>query len=56
DLVRPHDRALALSVYLRSSVPGKVVACLAELGQYDKVLLYSKQVGYTPDYLSLLFH
>lgn len=56
DLVRVADINLALSVYLRASVSNKVVACFAETGQFDKILLYSKKVGYTPDYASLLQH
>lgn len=47
---------LALSVYLRANVPNKVVACFAETGQTDKIVLYSKKVGYTPDYVGLLQH
>jgi clathrin heavy chain len=47
---------LALSVYLRANVPNKVVACFAETGQTEKIVLYSKKVGYTPDYVSLLQH
>ncbi|KAK1921835.1 hypothetical protein DB88DRAFT_499360 [Papiliotrema laurentii] len=54
DLVRMADMNLALSVYLRANVPNKVVACFAELGQFDKIVLYSKKVGYTPDYIQLL--
>lgn len=47
---------LALSVYLRANVPNKVVACFAETGQYAKIIVYAKRVGYTPDYASLLQH
>jgi clathrin heavy chain len=47
---------LALSVYLRANVPNKVVACFAETGQTDKIVLYSKKIGYTPDYVALLQH
>lgn len=47
---------LALSVYLRANIPNKVVACFAETGQTDKIVLYSKKVGYSPDYASLLQH
>ncbi|SRR6266576_6736618 len=47
---------LALSVYLRANVPNKVIACFAETGQIDKIVLYSKKVGYQPDYVSLLQH
>ncbi|KAG0650945.1 putative clathrin heavy chain [Hyphodiscus hymeniophilus] len=54
DIVRPHDLNLALSIYLRANVPGKVVAAFAETGQFDKILPYSSQVGYQPDYVVLL--
>ena len=47
---------LALSVYLRANAPNKVIACFAELGQYDKIVLYSKKVGFQPDYAGLLQH
>src|SRR5882762_4878133 len=47
---------LALSVYLRANVPNKVIACFAETGQTDKIVLYSKKVGYVPDYVGLLQH
>jgi len=47
---------LALSVYLRANVPNKAIACFAETGQTEKIVLYSKKVGYSPDYISLLQH
>jgi clathrin heavy chain len=47
---------LTLSVYLRANVPNKVIACIAETGQTEKIVLYSKKVGYTPDYVGLLQH
>ena len=56
DIVRLHDLTLALSVYLRANVPNKVIACFAETGQTDKIVLYAKKVGYTPDYIGLLQH
>ena len=56
DIVRQHDMNLALSVYLRANVPNKVVACFAETGQFAKIVLYAKKVGYTPDYATLLRH
>jgi clathrin heavy chain len=31
-----------------------VIACFAEAGQTEKIVLYSKKVGYTPDYVGLL--
>lgn len=45
---------LALSVYLRANVPNKVIACFAETGQTEKIVLYSKKVGYSPNYAALL--
>ncbi|KZS94509.1 clathrin heavy chain 1 [Sistotremastrum niveocremeum HHB9708] len=56
DIVRLHDMTLALSVYLRANVPNKVVACFAETGQTEKIVLYAKKVNYSPDYASLLQH
>ena len=56
DIVRLHDMTLALSVYLRANVPHKVIACFAETGQIEKIVLYSKKVGYSPDYTVLLQH
>lgn len=54
DIVRSHDLNLALSIYLRANVPHKVVAAYAETGQFDKILPYTSQIGYQPDYVSLL--
>ncbi|KAK2163986.1 hypothetical protein LSH36_71g06004 [Paralvinella palmiformis] len=54
DLVKAVDPTLALSVYLRANVPNKVIQCFAETGQYQKIVLYAKKVGYTPDYIFLL--
>jgi clathrin heavy chain len=47
---------LALGVYLRVNIPNKVIACFAETGQTEKIVLYSKKVGYSPNYVSLLQH
>ncbi len=54
DLVKQHDSTLALSIYLRANVPSKVIACFAETGAYDKIIVYSQKVGFTPDYVFLL--
>ncbi|KAI9281895.1 hypothetical protein BY458DRAFT_498367 [Sporodiniella umbellata] len=56
DFVKQYDSILALSVYLRAQVPNKVVLCMAENRQYEKILAYSKSAGYSPDYASLLFN
>ncbi|CAK8683084.1 clathrin heavy chain 1 [Clavelina lepadiformis] len=54
DLVKPVDSTLALSIYLRANVPNKVIMCFAETGQFQKIVLYAKKVGHTPDYIFLL--
>lgn len=54
DIVKPADPTLALSVYLRANVPQKVIQCFAETGQFQKIVLYAKKVGHTPDYIFLL--
>lgn len=54
DLVKAIDPTLALSVYLRANVPAKVIHCFAETGQFPKIVLYAKKVGYSADYINLL--
>ncbi|XP_019062556.1 clathrin heavy chain 2 isoform X2 [Fukomys damarensis] len=54
DLVKTSDTTLALSVYLRANVPSKVIQCFAETGQFQKIVLYAKKVGYAPDWIFLL--
>jgi len=54
DLVKVTDTNLALSVYLRATVPHKVIQCFAETNQMQKIILYAKKTGYQPDYISLL--
>ena len=31
-----------------------MIQCFAETGQFQKIVLYAKKVGYTPDYVFLL--
>lgn len=31
-----------------------MIQCFAETGQFQKIILYAKKVGYTPDYVFLL--
>ncbi|CAL9044685.1 unnamed protein product [Musa banksii] len=54
DLVKTVDNDLALKIYIKARCTPKVVAAFAERREFDKILIYSKQVGYTPDYLFLL--
>lgn len=55
DIVKSYnDPALALAVYIRANVNIKVVSCLAELGQFDKIIPYCEKVGYQPDFTNLI--
>jgi clathrin heavy chain len=54
DLVRIHDINLALAIYMKASVAPKVVAALAETGQFEQILPYARQAGYRPDFTQLL--
>lgn len=49
--MRGHDANTALSIYLRGNVPHKVIQCFAETGQFDKIIVYAKRVGFEPNYL-----
>ncbi|XWS29035.1 hypothetical protein CRYUN_Cryun25bG0122100 [Craigia yunnanensis] len=54
DLVKTVDNDLALKIYIKARATPKFVASFAERREFDEILIYSKQVGYTPDYLFLL--
>ncbi|CAO2817070.1 unnamed protein product [Amaranthus hypochondriacus] len=54
DLVKTVDTDLALKIYIKARATPKVVAAFAERREFDKILIYSKQVGYAPDYLFLI--
>lgn len=56
DLVRGQDLNLAMQIYREAGVSQKVVAAMAESGNFEQILPYSKQVGYTPDFTTLLQH
>jgi len=45
---------MALSVYMRSDAPDKVVQGLIETGQYDKIMPFLQQSGHQPDFLKIL--
>ena len=40
------DNDLALKIYIKARATPKVVAAFAERREFDKILIYSKQVGY----------
>ncbi|TID31065.1 hypothetical protein CANINC_000309 [Pichia inconspicua] len=54
DLIKPVNVTLALAVYFKSNVPNKVVQCLAELGQFDKILPFCEKVNYKPNFTVLI--
>ncbi|EGD82238.1 clathrin [Salpingoeca rosetta] len=54
DMIKPISPKFALSVYLRAEASAKVVQCFAETGEFEKIVLYSQKVGYTPDYVYIL--
>uniref|UniRef100_A0A3Q2HY86 Clathrin heavy chain like 1 n=1 Tax=Equus caballus TaxID=9796 RepID=A0A3Q2HY86_HORSE len=54
DLVKTADPTLALSVYLQANVPSEVIQCFAETGQFQKIVLCAKKVGYALDRIFLL--
>ena len=56
DLVRLHDLALAQRIYQEAGASQKVIAAMAETGNFDQIISYSRSVGYTPDYNALLQH
>lgn len=56
DLVRMHDLALAQQIYQEAGASQKVIAAMAESGNFDMILPYSRSVGYTPDFNALLQH
>lgn len=49
----PHIRLLVLILFTLSQF-FQVIQCFAETGQFQKIVLYAKKVGYTPDYVFLL--
>ena len=56
DLVRGRDVALARQIYQQAGASQKVIAAMAEAGEFDQILPYSRSVGYTPDFNALLQH
>lgn len=56
DLVRIHDTALAQRIYQEAGASQKVIAAMAESGNFDQILPYSRSVGYNPDFNALLQH
>ncbi|KAI3381238.1 hypothetical protein SNEBB_002070 [Seison nebaliae] len=54
DLIKFMDSKLALSIYSRANCSEKVIECLVESQQIDKIMPYVNSVNYSPDWLQLL--
>lgn len=63
DAVKPFDAALALKVYAGAtnggqtttpSLNNKIVVCMAEADQLDKIPAFCERVGFVPNYLALV--
>ncbi|GMM30889.1 clathrin heavy chain [Martiniozyma asiatica (nom. inval.)] len=54
DLVKPANITLALAVYYKANASPKVVQCLAELGQFDKIMPFCEKVNYKPNFMVLI--
>ncbi|KAG5437536.1 hypothetical protein PCANB_000964 [Pneumocystis canis] len=50
DIVRPYNLKTALSIYVKGNAPQKVIQCLIEIGQFEKIISYANRVGYSPNY------
>jgi clathrin heavy chain len=54
DLLMPADVNMALTCYQRANIPEKVINCLMQKGESDKIVAYSMSVGYRVDYTYML--
>ncbi|SCU97855.1 LAMI_0F11782g1_1 [Lachancea mirantina] len=54
DIVKQFDTTLALACYLRANSHSKVITCLAELQQFDRIIPYAEKVGYQPNFVVLI--
>eukprot|EP00300_Choanocystis_sp_HF-7_P043132 c9748_g1_i1.p1 GENE.c9748_g1_i1~~c9748_g1_i1.p1 ORF type:complete len:1691 (-),score=465.27 c9748_g1_i1:35-4882(-) len=54
DMLKTVNPQLALGVYLRAEAAPQVVQTFAELGEYEKLVVYAQRVNYTPDWLMVL--
>jgi clathrin heavy chain len=50
DIVAAVDINIALPIYMKANVPEKVVGCLMQRGEFDKIPGYASRVGYKVDY------
>ena len=50
DIVASADINLALPIYVKANVPEKVINCLMQRGEFDKIPAYASRVGHKVDY------
>ena len=53
DAVKPHDGRIAMMIYSKAKATGKVVTCLAEMGQSDKIIAYCQRAGFSDNYIQM---
>ncbi|QSL65563.1 hypothetical protein MERGE_002876 [Pneumocystis wakefieldiae] len=53
DIVRPYNIKTALSIYVKGNVPSKVIQCLIEIEQFEKIVPYINKSGYSANYSSI---
>jgi clathrin heavy chain len=48
------DAALAMPVYVKANAHDKVITCLVQKGEFDKIVAYAGRVGHRADYSVML--
>ena len=54
ELIKPYNPSIAIKAFEMSGDPDKVVQSLIEANQYDKIIPYCQQKGYSPDWIKIL--
>ncbi|MES1909742.1 MAG: hypothetical protein MHM6MM_002439 [Cercozoa sp. M6MM] len=54
DVLRTADMNLACSVYFRAKCPEKTIGCFLQLGEFQKIIDYSRSVNFQPNWAYLL--
>ena len=54
DMVAAVDANIALPLYMKANCPEKVVNCMVQRGEYDRIPGYASSVGYKVDYSLML--
>lgn len=55
EMVAPYDPRIALAIYMKAGTAHEhVINCLVLTGEFDKIVPYATEKGYTPNYMMLL--